>query len=599
MKRWLLGCGIGALVIGLAVLFGDREAPDRDAPAEELPRPAAADAAAYTFELHDGGHVRTDPDPEADVTRASLTLVGRLLLQPVASDPSWSVLSVREVSEADWSMNGASMPQADERFRGGRVYLRHDEEGRVQRVEADADAPAPIARVLETLAFALGRERGEGPVEVPTSFGRTQAALSRVPGGFQVAHRGQDYVQLRQADRAEGSGTRTATIDDDGQLGRVDAEESLTLFEGEAERGQRTVRIVMVRTELPDSLPRASLQGTRRPVAELRGDAARNALEQRAGCMSVAQMLEDLRAVGPGSRLPDHDRWLWRVTGLLQLDPEAAAALADACLDGSLEGRARQIAIELLANVGDPPAEAALRRVLADARVMNADDYGRAVQRTLLLRDPEDATIAMLTHQAETLEGEARRASFVAAGGLVGHARGHDRSRGDDAVRRMRQALGASTDPADRRALVMALGNAAANEALDDLVAAARDESDPGLRLVAARALGHLESEESSGELTALVADGDPLVQRAAVDALSENHPDDAQLRLIATGAAGLPEPTRVALITLAERLVRQGDPPREGLLALLEALRPTSLPDDAAHRLMRLRATLLGVRGR
>ena len=270
------------------------------------------------------------------------------------------------------------------------------------------------------------------------------------------------------------------------------------------------------------------------------------------------------------------------------------------CLDGRLEGESRRVALELLANVGNPASQAGLRRVLADPEVVAGEDYPRLVQRAVLLRDPEDETIAFLTGQGEALQGASSRASFVAAGGAIGHARSGDQARGQEAVGRMQQALGTASDPADRRARVMALGNAAAAEAQSDLLEAARD-NDADLRRTAARALAHLEDDESAGQLAAMVQDPDPLVQRAALDALSENHPTGAQLAGVAGLVAELPQPTRVAVVTLLERLLRQPEsaPLRAAMLEVVNALRPTSLPDDAAHRLMALDRALRGTRAR
>ncbi len=424
-------------------------------------------------------------------------------------------------------------------------------------------------------------------------------ACRAAPCSFVATHGGGDYVVIDQGASATGQARRDVTWDAEG-IARIESGERMALANPRgAAIGHREVHVTLERTAPPAGLAHARLRGTRVAVSALRGDAARRGLEQRVAGLTIEQVLADL-ALAVGGRLPDHDRWLWRATGLLQLDPTAATSLADACLDGRLEGESRRVALELLANVGNPASQAGLRRVLADPEVVAGEDYPRLVQRAVLLRDPEDETIAFLTGQGEALQGASSRASFVAAGGAIGHARSGDQARGQEAVGRMQQALGTASDPADRRALVMALGNAAAAEAQSDLLEAARD-NDADLRRTAARALAHLEDDESAGQLAAMVQDPDPLVQRAAHDALSENHPTGAQLAGVAGFVAELPQPTRVAVVTLLERLLRQPEsaPLRAAMLEVVNALRPTSLPDDAAHRLMALDRALRGTRAR
>ncbi|MBO6939054.1 MAG: HEAT repeat domain-containing protein [Deltaproteobacteria bacterium] len=602
--RLAIGAGL-VLVAALAWWLGAGGVdtpPEADEPEE---RSADTSNAAFRVELVDEGVVET-PGEDGAGTRAKLSWKGTVLLLPVPSHPSWSVLVVHAIDEAEWTMNEQAMPDAAERFAGAEVYVRHGSDGRVESVEADDELAAPVARVLETMALGLHREHG-GPGEtfesdVRTPFGvvtagfETDAECPAAPCSFDASYQGSDYLSLSHGESATGRGLRQVAFRE-GELHEVDLNETERVSGANGRRlGERTVHLHLTRAELPDALPRARLRGSRVSVADLVGDARERGLQQRVGDLTVERMLADL-AAALGGRLPDHDRWLWRATGLLQLDPTAAMRLADACLDGTLEGRPRQVALELLANVGDPAAQRALRRVLADPSVASGDDYPRLVQRSALLRDPEDETIDLLTRQGEELSGPSSRASFVAAGGAVGHARTQDPARGAEAVRRLQESFGAATDPADRQALVMALGNTGAPEARDDLLGAARSTEDSELRRVAARALGHFEDETSADQLVAMVDDEDPLVQRAALDALSENRPSSAQLEALARVARDLPTQTRVAIVTLVERLMREPSDPalRPGLLQVVLAIRGTTMPDDAAHRLMAVYRVLSG----
>lgn len=561
-------------------------------------------AAAYRLRLLDEGTVLATG---AAGTRARLRLEGIVVVQDVvgaAAAAGWRALSVERVDSVSWTMGSDALPNAAARFESIQIYFRLGEHGQVDAVEAPSDLAAPVARVLRTVALALGHERlapGETRVDaVRSAFGVATASLvadpacDRSPCSFDVAYSGPDLTELERGHGAIGDGHRRTDYRG-GSVSSVACDESFRVRQrGGEPLGARDIEVRLSRVPLPRPMPPARLSANRSPVQEMQGDAARRGLEQRVGGLTVDEMLTGLRQLS-GARMPDHDRWLWRATGLIQLDPAAATALAEACLDGSLTGAPRQLALELLANVGNPGAQDALRRVFSDEAFAQADDYPSALQRVALLEDPEDATIEVLAHQAESLDGAAARSAYVATGATVGHARAQDVTRGADVVQRLRTALTGARDPIDRRALVMALGNTGATEALPDLVAASSTD-DAELRTIAARAMGHVETPESAARLVQMLRDPDAVVQRAAVASLARVAPDAAQLRTLAELAPELPQGTRMALIVLVARLHRDGSATNDALLPVLEAIRERGeLPGDSAHQMMELYRELSG----
>lgn len=588
-----------AALVGLLV-FATGDEDEGGAPVEESPAEAPPPAAAYRLTLEDGGHLVA---PGAPAIEAALRLEARVLVQPVESDPRWRQLTVLGVDEVSWSWNDRTVPDAGDRFRGATLFLRTNDDGTVGEVEADADSVPMVVRALEPVAHALAEERlapgetREGAVRTP--FGAARARLdaapdcSDAPCSFTARHGGDDYTTLEDAASATGEATRTVRLGPDGPTD-VRSEEALELTgEGDVPLGDRRILVHLERIDPPEALPRARLRGRRVPVAGLRGDARRRGLEGRVAGLTVAQMLADLEAAQPGARMPDHDGWLWRATGLLQLEPEACDALAEACLTGRLEGRTRQLALELLANVGHAEAQAALREVLGDPRMVEAEDYADMLQRTVLLRAPEDETVTFLAERAEALGGNERRSALSATGAAIGHARQTSPEAGTAEERRLLAALDTADDPMDRRALVQALGNARSTEARPRLIEATQAEGDPGLRSTAARALGRVGGEESSGALAAMLLDEDPTVRHAAIAAMEDAEPTNAQLGVIANAVPSFDRGTRAALVVLAERLLPHSG---EALLPLVNALRTAGgLPADAAHRLQRLYRELAG----
>ncbi|MEZ4246746.1 MAG: HEAT repeat domain-containing protein [Polyangiales bacterium] len=269
----------------------------------------------------------------------------------------------------------------------------------------------------------------------------------------------------------------------------------------------------------------------------------------------------------------------------MQLDPEAAAALAEACISGRLRGRTRELALELLANVGDEAAQRALREVLAHPSVIAADDYPSMLQRTLLLREPDADTVALLAERAETGTPEAARSAYVALGAAAGRANEVDRYGA-----RLVDAFTRAQDPLDRRALVVGLGNTRAASARTTLIGAATDP-DPALRVAAAHALGRVGGEASGDALAALLLDDDDAVRNAAVRAMRDAPPGADRFATIAAAVPELDRGTCVALVGFVEALRSHS-----AVLPLVRALvARRDLPADAAHRAMQVLGSIEG----
>ncbi len=92
----------------------------------------------------------------------------------------------------------------------------------------------------------------------------------------------------------------------------------------------------------------------------------RRLLEARVDGLTMESLVDTVLEFGDGGTMPDHNRWLWRATGLLTLHPERCAELVAMFGDPNLTPAARGLLADLLANAGHPQAQAALRRMLDD-----------------------------------------------------------------------------------------------------------------------------------------------------------------------------------------------------------------------------------------
>lgn len=298
-----------------------------------------------------------------------------------------------------------------------------------------------------------------------------------------------------------------------------------------------------------------------------------------------------------GGLLPQHERWLWRATGLLVLEPERAAELARACTDGTLDGAARVLALDLLANVAHSEAQSALRDVLAHAEVAASADYPNLLQRVVLVRAPEPELLTFYEERAASLEGAPRRSAASALGALVGHARDHDPEAGAVQVASLVRALDDAHGSADRRALIQALGNARASEAEARVDELTHDE-DPDVRLTAVRAMGRLGSDDGRARLVERAID-DPsaAVRVEALHALARLGPRATDLERLADAVRALrvDDDDLGALVAFARAIGSRPDAP-SALETLVEALSARSdLPLSAAHDLAALRASFAG----
>ncbi len=286
------------------------------------------------------------------------------------------------------------------------------------------------------------------------------------------------------------------------------------------------------RAPTPPATAAAPVEYTPRAPAPA-ADTARRSLDLRIDGLTLADALAGIARHAAG-RHPDHNRWLYRVSGFLHRHPAHCAAFAAAALGPDATPHMQALAADVLAGVGHPAARGALRDLI------DRSALGPAVRHRLLqshLRLPEPAPEAadwLARHLDDPVAGPA---AANALGAVAGRLAETHPAEAEAAMRRLRQGLAAADDAHDQRAHLLGLGNSGLPGAVDALPYTESD--DPAVRRAAARALRHLDTPQARDALHRLAADPEPAVRNRAVEALAERiDPTDTRLADLARGGA-------------------------------------------------------------
>lgn len=391
-------------------------------------------------------------------------------------------------------------------------------------------------------------------VEETTPQGRATVDYTRLPAagdGFVTLEKVRaDYVRLDAlpmgtvADRVETGGALVARLRD----GRVeslagDDTVSATAADGRTVLDART-HLSLTLTDVGRFDPRADADAiaARASVPADGPDESpaleRRLLEARVDGLTMETLVDTVLEFGDGGTLPDHNRWLWRATGLLTLHPERCAELVTMFGDPNLTPAARGLLADLLANAGHPQAQAALRRMLDDDAARRDAAGPALLQRAALLENPTAETLDWALGRMEQDEGALGEAALVTVGALAGQrALQGDTEGAADANTRLLGRLESARTPRARELAVLALGNAGLSQNLPRLAALARDP-EPDVRCAVATALRKTPTDEARGTLLGLLTDSDDEVQRAAGRGMARQSLDADALAVIAAGVA-------------------------------------------------------------
>ncbi len=504
---------------------------------------------------------------EAAVTN-TLVLSGKLVLQDEGGG-AW-LARVEEVKTFSLSMLGSELPVTANTVQ---VPFRFEREGeRVVRVQFPEGAEPLAEHLLQALALELGMQTSRlGEVEVQLTP-RGDGTLERRRTAYRPS------AQLAGLDLSAQRVTSRAQVKLDGsRLVRLEAHERLEL-------AGAVFDDVLVVDELGEAARVAAADvrwSPARPANEVsvRTDLDRRLLEQRAEGFSSEQLIDDLKKLGNGGRMPNHDRWLWQAVGRLRLQPETAAELERTFLDGDANTTRRMLIMDLLASAGTKDAQAAMLRLLDSEVVAKMPEAGLLQQRLSFVTKPEPETTRWLESRFERTQGEHRAAAAASLGAAAGHLAADGKTA--EATRlnaRLTSSLEAAKDGEARETLLAALGNAGL----------------PQNRELLERSLHAAEHGERRAALLALRKDESPEATSAIIGAASDAELGADALRLLTQRDLAPSERTRVleqvragtslsgdlAALNLLSRDVGR-DPSVDELLLLIAARHP----DDTSLR--------------
>jgi hypothetical protein len=428
-----------------------------------------------------------------------------------------------------------------------------------------------LSEALAHLHFGLWQE---------LSFTRRDAAsyvaTERTPRGIAqgaFVHDGDRFERRRVSyDAAPGAALPPGTLERSESTLRMRGETLESLAIDERFGGEGRLRVHLALSRVGDAPTPPALELARFVPHRLDDrDAARAAdlLERRAAGLTIDELKDLLTEFGDAGHVPEHDRFLWRATGLLRLHPELAFELEPLFLEGNASSSRRGLVLDLLVHARTAEGQQALRRLL-DSEVARQDPrHALHLQRLALVERPDAETVAYATRRfdraqdvierfaaAYTYAGVARESGDPAVTAAAARALSTELERATDANERTHwmRALGATGSPEARRAIVAHLDDTSTSVRVAAVGALARQPGDGSeLRRALAdaheavqrEALRHVELGASDLELLGRLASQgawsernvEPLVRRLA--AARDTHPDSVRAVAQALVAAG------------------------------------------------------------
>jgi hypothetical protein len=322
-------------------------------------------------------------------------------------------------------------------------------------------------------------------------------------------------------------------------------------------------------------------------------------MARRIAGLTAEELMNTLYTQADGTRVPDHERFLWRASAFLREHPEACAELESAFTDAAASHERRGLVLDLLVSARHDTAQASLTRLLATDEAASDPDFAYLFQRLSFLRSPTPETVDFVVAALETATGDHETAAAYSAGSVAGHLA----RRGDEPSATRLGLLLAKRVEDEPTAEGKAHGlRALANLKTDqfhDVFARFSRNPDPALRVAVADGLGETRTSAARTTLLELAADPDRDVRAAALRSLDEDPlPVDAMtelarlaalpdaesvatdfLRIASLNAGRAPEQARAIAAALVGRGSTAAAVEAGGLLAVLDAAASTGLP--------------------
>jgi hypothetical protein len=596
--RLAVALASAAVMLTLGLHLFARPAPATSSPvASTAPRPLTArldgsTGTRYVYALEWRTHQSTRlPLPgqaagQGEPMKGSLRLSGDLVLRTLGRDgEAWlvgaSLENLREPELHIASRNALPDPSV---LSGREALVEVEPTGAIRTMRFASKDPDVFKHVMQWLLThtqvvlpedEARRSAGRWNALEDTSLGQVQASYAVDETRDLTVHRVRTaYTRLYAATSSKGAAPHqldsraTFTFDAAGYLSGLSHQERLLARSGTGEvllDSTELLRLTLHAVERftpPAQVALADHAEVRRPGVITISDATRRrAQEQRAAGLPMERLMADLLKYGGSGEMPDHNDWLWKAVGRLQLEPERCRELVAVFTSPTLKAPGRALVLDLLVGAGHAQAQAVLRELL---ETREAREEGKAylsfVQRLGLLAAPEQDTLEWLARhharaRSEKQEG-LRNANAYALGAAVSRLGAEDAKAGSY-TRLLLDGLGEARTPAERETYLRALGNAGRTEGVAAVLSHVADP-EVSVRMAVAAALRKTETPRATGALLQLARAPERQVQTEALISLKEHHLDAqalAQLRdMVLSG--GLRAGSERSLISLlAERL--------------------------------------------
>ena len=445
--------------------------------------------------------------------------------------------TIDSASEHTVSLGGsdASVPRAaadtTSLQRTATLVFRPD--GTLVEIDFDPDAPEPFVNLTRVLAVELQLVRSpetEWTSTEPAQQGRARVQYRRSRNDSRITRARDRYESLIAFDGQFGldemhqdlvSETTFELGEDDRVLGLTSSEElEVTGPDGALMFAfGSTLSFELLRVDV--ALDRGRMRTARRIDPSSPGvdaSALRAALVAQADGLTWSDVEHELKRVDNQEFGGEHAELVWRLAGLLELNPELSWALAPLFHDAEVSDTGRASIINVLAGVTHPVGQTAMLELLRSETAREATNRLALVQLASHATQPQPGTV---DYAFELLESEVdpklRAAGGVVAGALVRTMdAGGDTTLADAAYERLHSALLTAETVELRAELLRGLGNTRRDT---NAAIAATFSSDPSpvVRQAAAQSLWYVHTEGASAVLGDMTRDENRHVQRAAL----------------------------------------------------------------------------------
>lgn len=448
-----------------------------------------------------------------------------------------------ELDRDELSVNGQDALEEASRvaLRTRPFYLAIDPAGRIDQVSFEPDSPETFVRLAQLLASELRFELDAG-----AAWSRTEPSLhGQLATEYSTSGRGAERPITRRATLVSSpwaeaalpvsiEGGRTATWHEDGRFLSLSAKERFELrddsgaFLQSVETKLELRFVAESKLEAARARPALAQLMAKRPSEIAVSDRAeRRALEQRVDGLTVKELESNLALAMVGGQAPDHNRFLWRASGLIEQDSAAIEPMKPLFRAPTTTHVGRALILDLLVGAGTEPAQAALLELI-NSPVVDADPSRVHLrQRLALLPSFSQETVRFLEEKARAQDPWHEPARIAL--GAASHAL---RAQGDEETAArlgayLVKTLEQASQAREIEVLLMALGNTK-DPAHESAIVAHAGHLEGSVRFAVADALRAMPSAGAETTLLSLVTDQDPEVSRKAIDTLRERLPLDA-----------------------------------------------------------------------